>query len=169
MTWALQCKPAHLPIQATVAVRQYGVRQGCRGTSRTNEVFVCTVCLYDTMTRATALSNLDSIPLREPAISLAFRPSQQSQPPRCQEAEGKVVTRLPQMSALEAQTTIPKEEDDTDQVRRQRHNRISDAVGENGGMSEEEIEITGLQKVLSAVSGSLLTSVLGMRALHQAI
>ena len=79
------------------------------------------------------------------------------------------MTRLPQMAALEAQTTIAKEEEDIDQVRRERHNRISDAVGENGGMSEEEVEITGLQKVLSAVSGSLLTSVLGMRALHQTI
>ena len=54
-------------------------------------------------------------------------------------------------------------------IQGQEHDRIpggtgqeQSPVGKHGGDRDEDIEITASQKMLSAVSGSLLTSLLGM-------
>lgn len=65
------------------------------------------------------------------------------------------------MSAFVAQPASSDEEDRIHRLRGQRHDRIPGDLGGDDPDMEDEVEITGTQKMLSAVSGSLLTSVLG--------
>jgi hypothetical protein len=65
------------------------------------------------------------------------------------------------MAAYVAQSGAADDEDRSSEELGQRHDRIPGYTAGDDGDIEDEIDITGVQKMLSAVSGSLLTSVLG--------
>ncbi len=65
------------------------------------------------------------------------------------------------MSAIEARHAQGAKVDGVNPPPSQRHDRISLRAGVDDGDDGSEDEISGGQKMLSAVSGSLLTSILG--------